>query len=102
MRKYKREGGRMFIPRKYQVTDEGEIVEFIQNNGFGVVISTDQGRPTGTHLPFQIKKFDDGLYLTSHMAKINPQWKTFADMDEVLVIFQGAHSYVSSSWYQHE
>jgi len=37
------------------------------------------------------------------MAYANPQWKTFAaSRDNVLVINQDPHAYISSSWYSHE
>ena len=35
------------------------------------------------------------------MAYGNPQWRTFETCEDVLVIFQGPHSYISSSWYEH-
>ena len=37
-----------------------------------------------------------------HIAKANTQWKDFEENKEVLLIFNGPHSYVSSSWYGHE
>src|SRR5690606_23562194 len=37
-----------------------------------------------------------------HIAKANPQWKSFGDDREVLCIFNGPHAYVSSSWYREE
>lgn len=36
------------------------------------------------------------------MAYGNPQWRTFKESQEALVIYQGPHAYVSSSWYSHE
>jgi transcriptional regulator len=36
------------------------------------------------------------------MAYGNPQWKTFDTGEDVLVMFQGPHAYISSSWYEHE
>jgi transcriptional regulator len=39
------------------------------------------------------------------MARANPQWRGFANLEtemkerEALVIFQGAHTYISPSWY---
>jgi transcriptional regulator len=33
------------------------------------------------------------------MARPNPQWRAFSQDREVLVIFQGPHTYVSPSWY---
>src|SRR5699024_6280016 len=36
-------------------------------------------------------------------AIANPQWKTMKNgKEKVLVIFQGPHAYISSTWYQHE
>ena len=40
--------------------------------------------------------------LHGHISKGNPQWKNFAHNTQVLAIFSGAHSYISSSWYNHE
>ncbi|MEC2565690.1 FMN-binding negative transcriptional regulator, partial [Bacillus thuringiensis] len=37
-----------------------------------------------------------------HMAYGNPQWRTFETCEDVLVMFQGPHSYISSSWYENE
>jgi transcriptional regulator len=37
-----------------------------------------------------------------HMAYGNPQWRKFETCEDVLVIFQGPHAYISSSWYEEE
>jgi transcriptional regulator len=34
------------------------------------------------------------------MSRANPQWKSFGDQ-EALLIFQGAHTYISPTWYGH-
>lgn len=47
-------------------------------------------------------KEDDDYYITGHMAYGNPQWRTFEACDKVLVMFQGPHAYISSSWYEQE
>nr|MBP8916747.1 FMN-binding negative transcriptional regulator [Chitinophagales bacterium]MBP9190658.1 FMN-binding negative transcriptional regulator [Chitinophagales bacterium] len=36
-----------------------------------------------------------------HMAKQNPQWNNFEKAEQLLVIFNGPHTYISSSWYDH-
>ena len=33
------------------------------------------------------------------MARPNPQWRSFGDVDEVLVIFRGPDAYISPAWY---
>ncbi|MEO8396990.1 MAG: FMN-binding negative transcriptional regulator, partial [Chloroflexota bacterium] len=37
--------------------------------------------------------------LRAHLARANDQWKSFGE-GEALVIFQGAHAYISPSWYE--
>lgn len=92
----------MYTPRLFKVTDMKEILNFVQENSFGTIVTTDEGKPIATHLPFILNKIDDDYYFSSHFAYGNLQWKTLEDNDQVLVIFQGPHAYVSSSWYGHE
>jgi transcriptional regulator len=37
--------------------------------------------------------------LRCHLTRANPQWRTLAAADEVLVVFTAADAYVSPSWY---
>lgn len=92
----------MYIPKHFKVTNVDEIWEFVQNNSFGTIVSTEQGKPIATHLPLELNKQGDHYYITGHMAYGNPQWKTFKTCENVLVIFQGPNAYISSSWYSHE
>ncbi|WKA57010.1 FMN-binding negative transcriptional regulator [Planococcus shenhongbingii] len=92
----------MFIPKHFKVSDFEEIREFVQHNSFGTLVTTRKGRPIATHLPLQLVKEEEDYYITGHMAYGNPQWRTFEASEEVLVMFQGPHAYISSSWYEHE
>jgi transcriptional regulator len=49
-----------------------------------------------------LNKNGEDYYITGHLAYGNPQWKTFENCEDVLVMFQGPHAYISSSWYGHE
>lgn len=54
-------------------------------------------------MPLELHKQGDDYYITGHMAYANPQWKTFEDnKDHVLIMYQGPHAYVSSTWYKDE
>lgn len=93
----------MFIPEHYKNNDIKEIHNFLKNNSFGILINTIGGKPWGTHIPLEIGRNSDGKdILVGHIAKANLQSKDLIDGDEVLCIFNGPHSYVSSSWYQKE
>ncbi|MHA6251886.1 FMN-binding negative transcriptional regulator [Oceanobacillus sp. CAU 1775] len=93
----------MHIPKHFKIEDREEIESFIQSNSFGTIVSTEAGKPIATHLPFQLQKQGEDYYVTSHFAYANSQWKTLENNpDPVLVMLQGPHAYVSSSWYDHE
>ncbi|MEI5888217.1 FMN-binding negative transcriptional regulator [Bacillus albus] len=92
----------MYIPKYFKVKDIDEIREFIQMNSFGTIVTTKQGKPIATHLPLQLNQEDDNYYITGHMAYGNTQWRTFETSEDVLVIYQGPHAYISSSWYEQE
>lgn len=92
----------MYIPKYFRVTNVDEIWDFVQKNSFATIITTEQVKPIATHLPLVLKKKGDDYYLTGHMAYGNSQWRTFETCEDVLVMFQGPHAYISSSWYSHE
>ncbi|WP_019007610.1 FMN-binding negative transcriptional regulator [Cohnella laeviribosi] len=91
----------MYIPKHFQVTDLQKLIAFIEKYSFGILFSQNNSEPFATHLPLLIKKDDNGeYYLLGHFAKSNPHWKYIND--QVLVVFQGPHSYISATWYQDE
>ena len=92
----------MYIPKYFKVTNFDEIWDFVQKNSFGTIVTTEKGKPIATHLPLQLIKKGDTYYITGHMAYGNPQWRTFETCEDVLVMFQGPHAYISSSWYEQE
>lgn len=92
----------MYIPKHFKVSDAEEIREFVQQNSFATLVTTKKGKLIPTHLPMQLIKENDDYYITGHMAYGNPQWRTFVDSEDVLVMFQGPHAYISSSWYEQE
>ena len=88
----------MYLPRKYQKTDNSYIFEFIKKHPFATVVS--QGnRLLATHLPVLTEGTAENFRLFSHLANHNEQLQFVQDQSEALLIFHGAHGYVSSSWY---
>jgi len=93
----------MYVNSINRWEDEPEIISFIQKNAFATLITQESGRPLATHLPFVLDQNESGKAIISgHIAKANAQWKTIPEQGEVLVMFQGPHAYISSSWYNHE
>lgn len=86
----------MYTPEHFKVTDRNEINRFINENGFGQLISNLDNRLYSTHIPFILNKEKDKLL--GHVAKQNPQVNELQDQ-EVLITFQGPHDYISPTWY---
>ncbi len=93
----------MYIPRDYKNDNIDEIKNFILQNSFGILVINADEKITATHIPLELYKNEAGEdVLCGHISKANPQWKNFENTKEVLAIFSGPHTYISSSWYDHE
>ncbi|UUC47125.1 FMN-binding negative transcriptional regulator [Flavobacterium cerinum] len=93
----------MYIDDQYRNNDPEAIRSFIRENSFGILINQTDGKPWGTHIPLELDYQADGTeILHGHIAKANPQSGSLQNGDTVLAIFNGPHSYISSSWYDHE
>lgn len=93
----------MYIPDLYKNENQEEINAFLQANSFGILINQTEGKLTATHIPLELDTDKEGkTILQGHLSKENPQWKGFSENDQILAIFSGPHSYISSSWYDHE
>lgn len=93
----------MYIPELYKNDNQEEITNFIHQNGFAILVNQTDGKLWATHIPLVLEMNDEGNpILIGHISKLNPQAKSFVDNHNVLAIFSGPHSYISSSWYDHE
>ncbi|MBX3038949.1 MAG: FMN-binding negative transcriptional regulator [Anaerolineales bacterium] len=91
----------MHIPKYYREEDKTKIVQFLKQNNFPAIVSHDGEKIIATHTPVETIEHQDGsLKIYGHISKANPQWKTFGEQ-EALLIFQGAHTYISPRWYNH-
>jgi transcriptional regulator len=91
----------MYISKLYREEDREKIREFLRQNEFAILVAYDGEKPTASHLLMEVVEDGERLFINGHMSKANPLWKTFEKNAEVLVIFQGPHSYISPTWYNH-
>jgi transcriptional regulator len=88
----------MYTPSHYRIDDPQAVRSFIERHSFGALISFADSFQV-THLPFVVEE-GERLALSSHMARANPHWRSFASNPEALVIFQGPHAYISPALYE--
>jgi transcriptional regulator len=91
----------MYTPKLYREEDRPRILEFIQKNDFATVVVHDGEKPVASHLLMEVTENEGGWFINSHMSRANPMWKLFERNAEVLVIFQGPHTYITPTWYNH-
>ena len=96
----------MYVPEIFRLDDAAAAGALIRDNSFGLLVTVSaEGLPQASHLPFLFDESGGGTpgRLLGHMARANPQWHDLAALaaagSEALVVFQGAHGYVSPSWY---
>lgn len=91
----------MYISKLYREEDREKILEFLKQNEFATLVTYDGEKPTASHLLMEVVEDGERLFVNGHMSRANPLWKTFEKNPEVLVIFQGPHTYISPTWYNH-
>jgi transcriptional regulator len=93
----------MYIPELYKNENQEEIQNFIHQNGFAILVNQTNGKLWATHIPLILGVNEKGNpVLVGHISKENPQAESFNSNEEVLAIFSGPNTYISSSWYDHE
>lgn len=93
----------MYIPPYYKQENLSVVKDFLHQNSFGTLVSLVNDRPWATHIPLELDTNAAGQdILSGHISRGNKQWRDFDKNDEVLAIFNGPHTYISSSWYDHE
>lgn len=89
----------MYQPKKYAKTDPEYIFDFIKTHPFATLVLNGE-HLLATHVPVLHLGSPEDFRLFTHIANHNEQFRYLKDKKEALLIFQGPHSYVSSSWYR--
>jgi len=93
----------MYTPKFNQVSDRATLIEAMRENSFAILFGPlgatgDAPAHVATHLPVVVKDEGEHGLIEGHFAAANRHWQALAG-HETLVVFPGAHSYVSPSFY---
>ena len=89
----------MYIPEHFHVEDRATAVNFMRTNPFAILVSNGESGPFATHVPVVLCESGDHLTIRGHVAKANPHWQYLQKEPTCLMIFHGAHAYISPSNY---
>src|SRR5215468_10065812 len=89
----------MYSPSQFRVEDPAQALALMRRYPFAVLVSTGAKGLTASHLPLLVRAEPAPLgSVIGHMARANPHWRELEDR-EVMVVFNGAHAYVSPNFY---
>lgn len=90
----------MYVPRHFEETRVEVLHDLIRRHPFGALVAMTSQGLQASHVPFELdpEPAPHGT-LRCHVAKANPLWRELAADVQALVIFQGAHGYISPAWY---
>ncbi len=92
----------MYIPPHFNETDPSVLHNLIRSYPFAAWVTQVESELTVNHLPFLLKVGQDQNdcgRLVGHVARANPVWTACSSGVNSVVVFQGAQSYISPSWY---
>ncbi|MDD2814980.1 MAG: FMN-binding negative transcriptional regulator [Thiotrichaceae bacterium] len=90
----------MYLPKQFEVTDVAVMQQLICDYPLGCVITRHAEEINANHVPLMLLSEPLPLgRLQGHVARANPLLREVQNNPEVLVIFQGAQSYISPAWY---
>lgn len=95
-------GESAYIPDHHRVNDRKVIHDFMDEFGFASVITAHPSIRI-THIPVLLDR-EAGSWgrILGHVARANPQQRTFDGKHESLILFRGPHRYISPGWYATE
>jgi transcriptional regulator len=90
----------MYLPKHFEETRKEKLFELIRAYPLGTLVTLGANGLEANHIPFEIdaSSAPSGI-LRAHVARSNPVWHDVSSGIDALVVFQGASSYISPSWY---
>src|ERR1019366_8382919 len=90
----------MYMPSHFEEKRAEVIQQLIRELGFGMLVTLDSDGLNANHIPFEFDP-DPAPFgtLRAHVARNNPVWQNFSAEVDALAVFQGAHAYITPSWY---
>lgn len=91
----------MYTPGYFKIEDTAKVHAMMRAQPFAILVTHGSDGLTATHLPTVLKVGGDGSLglVECHVARPNPQWKTFTPELDALMIFQGPEAYIRPGWY---
>ena len=90
----------MYIPTQFDEPDMAVMHELMRSRPLATLVTLSSGGLEANHIPMVLSA-ESGPYgtLRGHVARSNPLWHEHPGNTDVLLVFHGAESYITPSWY---
>ena len=82
----------------YALDDQEVIRRLIRENPWGTLVSASSAGLVASHYPILLEEEREELSIVTHLGRPDEKFHELGE-HEMLVIIQGPHGYISSSWY---
>lgn len=82
----------------YALEDEEVVRRLIRENPWGTLVSASSAGLVASHYPIMLEEDREELSIVTHVGRPDDKVHELGE-HELLVIIQGPHGYISSSWY---
>ena len=90
----------MYVPSHFEQKDVEKLHALIAAHPLGTLVINGPEGLSANPFPFELIRTPEPFgTLRGHIARANPMWRAFSAQNDALVIFNGADSYISPSWY---
>lgn len=83
----------------FKEKDHREVLRFMQQHPFALLIGAQDNIPMATQIPVLMEEREGALFLLGHIMRNTDHHHALEQNPQALLVFTGAHSYVSASWY---
>lgn len=90
----------MYKSPKFEEKDAEKVLAFMQAHSFVTLIGYDGVYPVATQIPVHIYNIEGKIRIVGHVMKKTDHHQAYAKNENVLVLFTGAHAYISASVYE--
>jgi transcriptional regulator len=89
----------MYKSSYFTEENKAKVIAFMQEYSFAIITCVGEQYPVAAYIPLEIEVKENKIFLSGHLAKNTEHHKAFIKNQNVLVMFNGPHCYVSASWY---
>ena len=84
----------------FHTDDTDHLARLMRAHPFALLVGVADGRASVAHAPVLVDEAEGQITLRFHLSRENPACTAIAASGRALIVFTGAHDYISPDWYE--